>query len=272
MDHSISIERIEGPVRGGAQGFLIQGQDQLFYVAKFMGNPQGNRTLINEWIAGQLLQELKVSTPAIRILTLSDATAKDDRLYFRLGSKKVRIEGRFHFGSQYPVNPTKLMITDLLPGALLSHVINLPEFALMFVFDQWIGQIDTRQAVFVRARGRGSKGFGMRSYFIDNGMCFGGKEWAIRDTIRTGLFIDRKVYNLLNMRAQSESAISCIQNLSAESIYSTQATVPPDWYSEEDDVRLTHLLRSLERRRQTLPLIVERALRALEEDQGLPVK
>lgn len=269
MENHVSIERIEGPLRGGAQGFLVRGEDQHFYAAKFFGNPQGNRTLINEWIAGQLLQVLRVSTPPTRILTLSEISARDDRLCFRLGNKKVRIEGRFHFGSQYPVDPMKRMITDILPRQLMPHLINLSEFALMFVFDQWVGQIDVRQAVFVRARGSGSKAFGMRSYWIDNGMCFGGKEWAIRDTIRSGLFIDRKVYKHLDMRAETKSAVSCIQNLREDSIYSTETTVPPDWYSEEDRLKLGHLLRWLVKRKQDLPSIVDRALRALE-DQRLP--
>jgi hypothetical protein len=36
---------------GGSQAQLVQGDDGHSYVCKFVGNPQGTRTLINEWIA-----------------------------------------------------------------------------------------------------------------------------------------------------------------------------------------------------------------------------
>ena len=54
----IAIREVLRRMRGGSQPFLVQGEDDRFYVAKFAGNPQGDRTLINEWAAHRVLQQL----------------------------------------------------------------------------------------------------------------------------------------------------------------------------------------------------------------------
>ena len=66
------------------------GDDGQFYVAKFQGNPQGNRTLINEWIGGKLCDVWASPPPrfgyyACRI-TL---TAMPSSLTLRMAAKKL---------------------------------------------------------------------------------------------------------------------------------------------------------------------------------------
>jgi hypothetical protein len=263
----VPIKRIVRRLSGGSQAFLVEGQDQLFYVAKFAGNPQGTRTLINEWIAGQLLERLGISMPVFRLLTLDSSTKQDEPLCFKVGKKNVGIQGRFHFGSQCPVDPTKTMIMDFIPRSLLPKVVNLSEFALMLVFDQWLGQTDKRQAVFLREKDGNRQTLKIRSYFIDNGMCFGGGRWEFHDAPRLGRYIDQMLYEVLEMRANCNYAISLVTDLTEDSIFATAATLPADWYSEGDYAGLAHLLRSLEQRRQKLPFLVEQTLHALAKDR-----
>lgn len=255
----IAIKHIVRRLRGGSQAFLVQGTDDLFYVAKFAGNPQGTRTLINEWIAGQLLHNLEVSTPDLQILTLDETARGRDELCFKIGSKTLKIEGHFHLGSRCPVDPTTTVILDFLPRQLLSKVINLPEFALMFVIDLWLGQTDTRQAVFVREK-RIGKGLVLRSYFIDQGMCLGGSRWEFYDSPLQGRYMDQTVYTLVDMAGNCNLALSRIQALSEDALYATTATIPPNWLAEGDHAALAHLLRSLEQRRQKLPFLLGRSL------------
>ena len=125
----------------------MKASDGHFDVAKFAGNPQGTRTLINEWVAYGFLQQLGVLTPALRIQHLSEGvrdSATD--LYFSVGAEKQRVAAGFHLGSQCPVNPQKVAIYD----ALLHHL--LRDFAKMFVADKLLGQADHRQAIFVHDR------------------------------------------------------------------------------------------------------------------------
>jgi hypothetical protein len=58
-------------LRGGARAHLLRC-DHGDYVVKFANNPQGRRTLINELIAGRLLQCLGIDMPAIALIRVDD--------------------------------------------------------------------------------------------------------------------------------------------------------------------------------------------------------
>jgi hypothetical protein len=126
--HSIDIKRIVRPMRGGTQARLVEGADGRFYVAKFAGNPQGNRTLINEWITQFILSHLGISTPPLRILRLPEQLRNED-LYFSVGNRRIPVEGEWHLGSLCPVNPETHVIFDFLPVKFLQNVSNLDDFA-----------------------------------------------------------------------------------------------------------------------------------------------
>lgn len=259
----VPIKRIIRRMRGGSQSFLIHGEDDFYYVAKFAGNPQGTRTLINEWIAAQLLLRLGISTPEVQILLLNSHAIQEERLCFKVGSKQLNVQGAYHFGSRCPADPNETLIMDFLPRSLLAKVVNLSDFALMLVCDQWLGQNDSRQAIFINANRGHSTVLGMRSYFIDHGMCFGGSHWEFCDSPRYGVYMDTTVYDLVDIRMQCNLAISLIQNLSEDAIYAPAATLPPVWYGEGDHAGLVNLLRALEQRRARLPVLIEQSLKTL---------
>src|SRR3954470_380979 len=74
MDHEpVEIIQTIRRMRGNSQAHLVEGSDGHFYVAKFMGNPQGTRTLINEWFTHQLFRQFGISTPSLRVLRLTQA-------------------------------------------------------------------------------------------------------------------------------------------------------------------------------------------------------
>src|SRR4051794_7661488 len=78
----IEIVRVIRRMRGGCQSFLVVGSDGHAYVAKFAGNPQGTRALINESVALYVLRYLGASTPEGVILQLNDRCEGRDQLYF----------------------------------------------------------------------------------------------------------------------------------------------------------------------------------------------
>ena len=77
-------------MRGGSQAHLVEAEDGCFFVAKFAGNPQGNRTLINEWITGQLMNQVGICTPVIRILQLPEELHRGGGLFFHAEDKESR--------------------------------------------------------------------------------------------------------------------------------------------------------------------------------------
>ena len=256
----IQINRIIRPMRGAGKSFFVQGRDDCFYVAKFSNNPQGTRTLINEWIVGQLLTHLRVSTPPVKILTLEGCPEGGEKLYFTLENKRRMIEGRLHFGSQCPVNPEKKAIYDFLPSRLLPLVVNVTHFATMLVFDKWVGQVDARQSIFVRESGaRGESVF--RSYFIDHGLSFAGNRWAFEDAPGYGQYMNCAVYSSINLAQHTRQVLSSLDAITETHIYDAAGTVPLEWFSKTDETALAHLLRSLHRRRDRLPLLVDACIR-----------
>ena len=145
----VGINRIVRCMRGGSQSQLIQGHDGRFYVAKFRGNPQGNRTLINEFVATNLLHRLGISTPPLTLLAY-DPCSSQKAVSFRIGNDADPIVLGLHLGSLCPVDPNKQAIYDFLPRKLLEKTVNLEDFAGILVADTFLNQMDRRQAIFVR--------------------------------------------------------------------------------------------------------------------------
>jgi hypothetical protein len=257
----IKISRVIRPLRGGSQAQLVRCEDGHFYAAKFAGNPQGNRTLINEWIAYGILSRTDITTPPLRILELS---SKHDDLYFAVGNRRNFPEGTLHLGSQCPVNPETTAIFDFLPHGLLANVRNLADFARIYVYDQWFGQADKRQAVFVRDKSV-IGGPNLKAYFVDHGQAFNGAHWALRDMPLSGLAFPTRVYSMIDMSALAESAIAQIETIDKQTLFATTEGVPSSWLGQGDRDRLHDLLCRLRRRQATFRPLIARHLSALDE-------
>ena len=236
----VQIKSVLRRMRGGSQSHLVEGEDGQFYVAKFLGNPQGNRTLINEWIGDRLLRKLGVCTPEICILELSETTqaALEDRLYFSLGERKVAVQPGLHLGSRCPVDPGKKAIFDVLPRKMLQYVVNLEDFAKAFVVDHIVGHADCRQAIFVREPGPQLK---LRAYLIDHGMIFGGREWVIRDLSTHGLYVDPMIYSMVDMHNLCEKALDLLTICTEDDLEAIVRVLPTDWFSPGDTEDLSDL-------------------------------
>ena len=96
----------------------------------------------------------------------------------------------WHFGSRFPGDPARLVVYDFLPDTLLAQVENRAEFLGMLVFDQWMGNADSRQAIFFRARLREwlpaheahPQRLGFVAQMVDHGFAFDGPHWRFGDS------------------------------------------------------------------------------------------
>jgi hypothetical protein len=258
----VRITRIVRRMRGGSQSQLVQGDDSNFYVAKFLGNPQGNRTLINECVVSHLLSGMNVATPCLRILELPTVLDGGENLYFSVGNRRVAPQGAIHLGSQCPVDPEKTAIFDFLPVRLLPSVSNLTEFATMFVFDKWVGQSDNRQAIFVRERSV-TRGISFRAYFVDHGMAFDGDQWHLLDRPLCGLAFQSQIYSSLDLREHIEAAVCQVENISEDTLLTAAEGVPGSWFAEGDHEHLSTLLFKLKQSRAKLRPLIARHLKEL---------
>jgi hypothetical protein len=259
----IAVRQVIRRMRGGSQAFLVQGEDDQFYVTKFGGNPQGDRTLINEWITHRLFLQLGISTPPLRVLRLTEQTKQIERLCFQMGSQYVPIKSLLHLGSQCPVDPNTTAIYDFLPRRLLSKVVNLADIGSAFVVDRWLGQTDSRQGVFVREQ-TNIQSIQLRLYLIDNGMSFAGNQWEVLDSPQYGLYMDRSVYSVLEMTAVCRETLFRIDSLTETDLYAAAQHVPGCWFADNDYDALAKLFALLERRRSRLGSVISRHLETLE--------
>jgi hypothetical protein len=230
---ALPIQLIERRMRGGAQSLLVRDSAGNAYIAKCVGNPQGTRTLINEWIVSRLLKYLRVSTPEIHALRIERGIPGDNLLEFDMGNRKVPIEPGVHLGSCCPVDPQQKAIFDFLPARLLHKVVNLPDLLLAFAFDKWVNQTDTRQAIFIRERSSQTTA-SFRTYLIDHGHSFGGSRWEFCDGALNGLYGTRSIYDSPDANAECHRAVDRINGLPVSSVFSIESEVPGEWLQPGD--------------------------------------
>jgi len=264
---AVDINRIVRRMRGGSQAYLVEGNDGRFYVAKFAGNPQGNRTLINEWITTHLLQRLNVSTPSLVVLRLDRQTRKAaESLCFQLGTRSIAIEPGLHIGSLCPVDPTLKPIYDFLPQSFLAKISNLPDFAKTLVVDVFLAQADLRQAIFVRDGSKHS--LALRAYFIDHGRALGGSTWELRDLHSHRFYWDRRIYSIMDTASIAEIALRSLATITEGELCRMMQDVPREWFAPGDHAALERLITLLQRRKDRLPSLVLKQLGTLGISHG----
>lgn len=261
---ALPVHSIERRMRGGAQALLVRDRAGNAYIAKCVGNPQGTRTLINEWIVSRLLKHLRISTPDVRALRIERGIPGDNLLEFQVGNRKVPIAPGVHLGSPCPVDPSRKAIFDFLPRRLLHKVVNLPDLLLSFAFDKWVNQVDSRQAIFIRERSS-NPAVNFRTYLIDHGLSFGGSRWEMFDGALNGLYHDRSIYDSPTLAAECHAAVDRIRALPETSLFAIEDEIPPEWLEPGDRPDMTRLLELLCERRTKLHVLIDRALLQLHE-------
>jgi hypothetical protein len=255
----VAIRQFIRRMRGGSQAQLVEGSDGRFYIAKFFGNPQGNRTLLNEVLASQILEALYVETPSLCRLNLTEAPGFEEHLYFAVDGKHVPIRAGEHLGSLCPVDPNKVAIFDFLPVRMFDRIANPQDFARMFVIDRWLNNLDHRQAIFFR-----DGGVTFKACFIDHGRCFGGQDWLFSDVAPLALPTLQQIFEHLDITALTKDAIERIEAIEANSLAKLTDRVPREWMSATDREAIVYLLGALDKRRSQLKRLVTTHLDRLQ--------
>ena len=257
----LEITKLIRRVCGGSQGWMVQCEDGQFYLAKFAGNPQGSRTLVNEWIVSHVMNNLGICTPRVRILTLPKTLQEVAKLHFSLQNKNVPVSGDLHFGSLYPVNPETTVIFDMLPATVLPKLKNIADFGATWVLDKWLYNTDKRQSIFARAKS--ASGLALQAFMIDNGMCFNGSHWEIRDETFAMPDWNYSVYQKLNMEAECDRSVGKIQRMAPDVLCAATRSVPAHWLAPNDRECLDALMDSVLKRQKNLSSIIARHLTSL---------
>lgn len=247
-------------MRGGAQAHLLEADDGNFYIVKFQNNPQHRRILVNEVLAGAILEHLQVNSPPNEIVQIpAGFLEQNPEVHLQTGTRRTPVLPGRHFGSRHPGNPDTMAIYDFIPDALLSQVANAEQFLAVLAFDRWAANADGRQAIFFRAKlndwlakpGVPPRKLGFVALMIDHGFAFNGPHWDLPDSAVAGLYPRRIVYRGVKSLGDFEPWIERIRSFPEEVLDRALRRIPPEWTAEDGD-HLEKLLEALLRRRKRI--------------------
>ena len=251
-------------MRGGSQAHLLEATDGHFYVVKFLNNPVCGRTLINEWMSSAVLKHLQIATPETIAIHVSEVfLAENPGVYLQLRVGRQPIEPGLHFGSRFPSDPATNAVYDFLPDALFAMIENLADFRGVLAFDKWMGNADSRQAVFSRSplkrRIRNNEKEELKrdmvARMIDNGHVFEGAKWRLGAGPLQGLYFRSKVYEGVQGLEDFEPWLTRILDFPDDVLQSAVKALPSSWIVGEETA-LESLLARLLARRKSVPHLI----------------
>jgi hypothetical protein len=229
-------------------------EDGNYYVVKFQNNPQGERILANEMLAGHLALALGLPVTEPEVIEVSNWLVNHSpEMYMQYGSHRIPCSPGLQFGSRFPCDPLRTPVYDFLPDTLLTAVENRERFAGILVFDKWTCNIDTRQLVFHRPDATSAQ---YEATMIDQGYCFNAAEWNFPDAPLRGLYRRPQVYSEIAGLESFEPYLERLRNLEAEILEEAASRVPPQWYGSKTD-ELGDLLNTLMDRRRKIPDLIQ---------------
>jgi hypothetical protein len=213
---------------------------------------------VNEWIASVLLKYLGIAIPEIAMIRITEEfLASNPDADMQLGRQRVPPVAGWHFGSRFPGNPRLQVVYDFLPDALLEKVENLADFRGVLAFDKWMGNADSRQAIFFRARVQDwlpsppadPRKLGFIAQMMDNGFVFEGPHWRFPESAIQGLYFRTTIYRSVRGLSDFEPWLERIRNFPEEVVDRAVKQLPPAWL-QGDEVELDRLLERLLARRK----------------------
>jgi len=263
-------------MRGGAQAWLIRASDDRYYVVKFKENAQHPRILINEWITSHFLSHLQICAGHAALMRCSAdwlRKAENQDLSIQIGKTVRRPSAGFHYGSRVPVNPMTSALYDYLPDALMESLENRSHFHGMLVFDQWVSNADTPQAIYFRGKPNeflqdrlSAPGkLGMLAMMIDHGYAFQGPEWELRDSPRHGVYPRPAPYAGITGWQSLDPWLTRVRCFPETVVDEACKSMPSSWFGEGEEAQLERLLLRLLQRAKRIPDLVDACRKARPE-------
>jgi hypothetical protein len=225
---------------------------------------------VNELIASTLLEYLQVAAPPVHIVEIPAGFLDEHpEAVMTLGTRTLKPEPGWHFGSRFPGDPARTAVYDFVPDALLDRVANAHDFRAVLVFDKWAANADARQCVFFRARveqwvareSGATPAVGFIATMIDHGFAFQGPGWEFIDAPLQGLYPRRKVYEQVRTLDDFQPWLDRVMNLPETVLDSAWKRVPPQWVEGEEE-ELEQLLTQLLHRRKRVPDLIRQTASA----------
>ncbi|HUY94459.1 MAG TPA: hypothetical protein VMU71_04150 [Terracidiphilus sp.] len=220
---SACVVRFIRKLRGTSEPILVQADDRLLYVVKFLDNPQGPNTLFNESAGSELFRAVGLSTPAWKPLLVTDLFLDRNRgSWLGIGDAAVRPRAGLCFGSLY-LGADAMPLFEILPRTWFRHIANRTSFWMARVLDACAHHLDRRQAVFAEE----SEGQ-LRAYFIDHGHLFGGPHGSECSPGTSFRYLDARIYPDLDGK-ERQPFLKTMQSVDPEQLRRRARALPEEW-------------------------------------------
>jgi hypothetical protein len=141
---------------------------------------------------------------------------------------------------------------------------NRAEFLGMLAFDQWMGNADSRQAIFFRARLREwlpsyeahPQRLGFVAQMVDQGFAFDGPYWRFGDSPLQGLYFRPLVYQGVRGLDDFQPWLDRIVHFPEAVVDQALKQIPPAWVTGDEE-SLIQLCENLLRRRKRVAGLIE---------------
>lgn len=249
---------LEGIKNGCTRPYYVSCDDGETYAVKFKENPQGVRTLVNEYVCGEIAVLLNLPLAEPVLVDIEDEFIED---YGSTIQQHIEsnISGGFHFGSKKVRKVTPITSSDMLKKANNVHVI--PEVIL---FDQLVCNKD-------RDRNGGNLLFDISNLdivVIDHTHAFDiGPIWTAIDLKqRIGEsfeafdnvgYVYRKLVPYIKGNNPFHTALAKVKSLEASAIGNIINNIPSDWQVSdiEKEALFEYIMDRAHRIEEVLPVL-----------------
>ena len=212
-------------LRGGSQSQLLRACDGSYQVTKFLGNPQHDRVLANEFFSCRLGELLLLPVPQVAVIEVPDWLIESTPdLYVESAGHRKPFPSGLHLASRFVGDPDTDQILDHLQEEHFAKVLNRSDFSRCLILDKWTSNADGRQAVFVKRAGHN-----WVATFIDHGYAFNAGEWSFPDLALHGVYYRNYVYKDVTSWESFEPALSIAEQMDRQDIWECAAPIPSEW-------------------------------------------
>ena len=236
--------------KGKSKPHLIQCSDGHRYLVKLKNNPQGTRSLVNEYVVSKLGLLLGLPIPPASYIQISQSFIQSNPLF----EKYDFVPGN-QFASLYIDGCTALSKEEPFPvrDQIQNHAI-IPG---IFLFDIWVSNQDRWKNNILLQPVKEGKFY---LYLIDHGDCFPeGREWTIKSLKKSpNLRKFRSVHQWCLEQIKSSQELypflDRIEHLPLDHIQMVVHSIPHDWdvSTKEKNALVQHLISG----KQKLPALV----------------
>jgi hypothetical protein len=173
--------------------------------------------------------------------------AQTAALRIEIAESRIPCSSGLQLASRYVADPERDQIFDYLPRSAFKKIVNRQDMVRVLAFDKWVGNCDSRQAVFTKRGGQTQ----FEVTFIDQGYCFNAGQWTFPDLPLMGTYEHGHVYRNVTGWNSFEPVLSRIEKIDYTDLWKFAAEVPQERYQFDSD-GLCRLVETLHKRRTTL--------------------